>query len=57
MGSVTRRILMVEIDGPDAETAAARLEAVLPVVVARWHDDEQVDATLAVHPVGVLPAA
>lgn len=47
MDPVTRQILMVEIDGPDAETAARRLESVLPDAQV-WGEIDGVDAALLV---------
>lgn len=47
MGAVTRQILMVEIDGPDAETAARRLETALADARV-WGEVDPVDAALLV---------
>ena len=47
MGVVTRQILMVEIDGPDAETAAQRLEDLVPDARV-WGEVDGVQAALLV---------
>lgn len=47
MATVNRRILMVEIEAPDAETAAQRLAAVMPDATV-WGEVDGVDAALLV---------
>ncbi len=47
MGTVTRQILIVEIDGPNAETAAARIAAALPDAVV-WGEADPATAALLV---------
>jgi hypothetical protein len=47
MDPVTRQILMIEIDGPDAETAARRLEAAIPDAKA-WGEVDPCEAALLV---------
>ena len=51
-----RIILMVEINGPDAETAANRLEALAPDVRV-WGEVDGVDAALLVLNMQLAPTA
>jgi hypothetical protein len=56
MEAVTRQILMVEIDGPDVETAATRIEAALADARV-WGEVDGVDAALLVLNAQLAPAA
>jgi hypothetical protein len=56
MADMTRQILMVEIDGPDAETAAARIEALLADARV-WGEVDGVDAALLVLNAQLAPTA
>lgn len=47
MASVERVVLMVEIDSPNAETAAARLSDALPDATV-WGEVDGVDAALLI---------
>lgn len=47
MGTVTRRVLMIEIDCPNAESGAQRIEALLEDAVV-WGEVDGVDAALLV---------
>jgi hypothetical protein len=56
MEAVTRQILMVEIDGPDVETAATRIEAALADARV-WGEVDGVDAALLVWNAKLAPAS
>ncbi len=47
MGFMNRQILMVEIDGPNAETAARRIEALIPDARV-WGEVDPIQAALLV---------
>jgi hypothetical protein len=56
MATMTRRILMVEIKSPDAETAERRIVDALPDAVV-WGEVDGVDAALLVLNAQLAPAA
>lgn len=56
MEDMNRHVLMVEIDSPDAETAAQRIEAALPDAVV-WGAVDGVDAALLVLNAKLAPTA
>jgi hypothetical protein len=55
-GPVNRQVLMIEIDGPDVESAARRISAALPDAQV-WGEVDPVEAALLVIDAGLVAAA